>query len=405
MKKTVCVLACVFCMAAVLTAQAGTVQKVTLSELKQQMPDRLQMTVTTTAGDVIEVDAPILLPETDTLPVVVVQRATFDTTNLHDVFPFPDFYNREYSKGMLQSMLKDDRPGNNLLVAYAEEKRGRLSGRVDSTCRGYLPPGETPPGNDVTVEEIMAFITDTVRRFNCDTEPDIRVVKAHALTGLYHTKRIKTPEGWTEYTIDETKPVKNAGKGAWELELAQYMYGVRIFDDYLPYSSYLCPNNPNDWNSPVWLPAKYLDDKTFNILLCLVKEKDILIEDAPLLSYESLVQTLQNRMKEGKLHSIYQLTLGYTIKIVKGDSPYLDDARQSHNMDARFVLTPGWEIIGFDEKNGADAKSVGLEAPTKEMVLEPERYSRYGLTYNVRMDADTGRFLLDWDALEYDLAE
>ena len=402
MKKWIALPVCVLSIMA--GAQAACAGQVTLSELKRQMPERLQLSVTTQDGDTIAVDAPVYLPDADTMPVVMVQRATFDTTGLHDAYPFPEYFSREYGKGELQSMRDRDQPGSVVLQLFAEEKENRLYGAADAAGRDVLPQGATPPENDVTVQEIMAFIADNIPRFGCDTAPDLRVVKAFASTGLYQMKKVKTPEGWTEYTVDETKPVRNAGKGMWELELAQYIHGIRVFGDYRPYGSYLTPESETCWDLPIRIFVKYLDEKNFNIVMALVRETEILVADAPLLSYDSLVEALERRMREGKLHSIYRLTLAYAVRLVTGDALYQADSWMDYNMDARFVLVPEWEILGFDEKNERDAKSVGLDAPTREMVLEPERYSRYGLTYDVRMDASTGDFILDEAATEYDLA-
>ena len=406
MKRAAAIGFCLLCLPGCLGASAACTTLVILSELKQQAPERLQMTVTTQDGNTIAVDAPIVLPDGDTLPIVLAQRATFDTTGLHDVYPFPDFFNQEYSQSSLRLMLEQyDHPDNVHIHFYAEEWENKLTGGVDSTTRGYLPQGETPPENDVTVEEIMAFIAENIKRFDCDAEPDLRVLKATAKTGQYAMKTYKTPEGWTEYTINENKPVKSASKGIWDLELAQYMYGARIFGYYLPYASCDYPENPNRWQSPVSFHAQYMDEKNFNIILSFLKETACLANDAPLLSYDSLVEALRNRMREGKLKSIYGLTLGYSVKIVKGDAFYTDDNINGWSTDVRFVLAPEWEILGFDEQDAATARSVGIEEPTKEMILEPERCSRYGLSYNVRMDAATGEFILDYEAMEYDLAQ
>ena len=43
-------------------------ETVSISELRAQTPECLQMTVTTDAGDTVTVDAPITLPGGDTLP-------------------------------------------------------------------------------------------------------------------------------------------------------------------------------------------------------------------------------------------------------------------------------------------------------------------------------------------------
>ena len=376
--------------AAVLAVEAAFAEQVTFSELKQQTPERLQMTVTTKDGKIIEMDAPIILPEGDTMPIVLVQYVTFDLTDLHKHFPLND------------ESPKDDRPGAVVMRLYTEVKQNRLTGKVDSTTRASLPQGELPPESDVTIADVMAFIHTNMERFQADAQPDLRVGKATAKGGLFAMKKFKTPEGWTEYTIDEKKPVKNGGKGMWHLDLAQYMYGARILGDYFPYGSYLSPDNPSGFWSPTWFHVDYMDEDHFNVIMMSVKEVDILMDDALLLSFDAAKQRIAQRMQEGKLKSVYALTLGYAGKIVKEDSFRAPNGFDL-NTGARFVLVPEWEILGFDEKNMADANSVGLEEPTKEMILEPEIYSRYGLDYDLRMDAATGSFVLDYESFEYDL--
>ena len=395
---------CIVLLLGIAAIQTAFASQVTLAELKQQTPERLQMTTTTVDGEEITVDAPIFLPEGDTMPIILAQSATFDTTGLHDVFPFPDYYNQDYSKAQLQLMLsRDERQDATLCAIYSVEAKYKLTGRVDSTARANLPQGETPPENNVTVDDIMAFIMEIIQRFDCDTTPDLRVLKATAQTGLYSMKSYKTPEGWTEFTINEKKPVKSASMGIWDLDVAQYMHGIQVFGDYRPYASYLCPSNPNPWQWPVLFHVQYMDENNFNILFTFLKENQLLADDAPLLSYDSLVETIKSRIEEGKLKSIYGLTLGYAVRIVKGEPFYLDDAMLNQNPDVRFVLVPEWEILGFDEQDAATAASLGLKEPTENMILDPETYSRYGLSYTIRMDAATGAFILDYEAMEYSL--
>lgn len=382
-----------------LTAFAETVD---INELRVHTPERLQMTVTTDAGKTVTVDAPITLPEGDTLPVIVVQRATFDKTEIRTVYPLPSFLDRN----AIEATVWNDGPGAMYLDLYQEQKNNRISGKVDSTGRASLPQGSTPPENDVTIAEVMAFIQENIRRFHCDTEPDLRVVKATAKSGLYQMKRVKTPEGWTEYAINEKKPVAKAPKGIWHLTLAQYFYGAQVFEHYLPYGSYLRgrPVNPNEWYSPFHFYVDYMDADNFNIGLAPAKQIGLYQEESALLSYQDMVEKLTERIRSGKLKSVCALKLGYSVRIAKGDAFWdLDD--QDYTPNTRFVLMPEWQILGFDEKNAADAKFIGLTEPTRDMVLEPETYSRYSLTYELRMDAATGQFVLDYAGQEFDLGD
>jgi hypothetical protein len=180
------------------------------------------------------------------------------------------------------------------------------------------------------------------------------------------------------------------------------MYGVKIMDSYRPCGSYQPPNNPDFWETPLFLHADWLDENNRNISVGGLKEIGILSEDAALLSYAAMVARLESRIREGKLKSIYGLRLAYSVRIVKGDVYWAENGFD-FNMNTRFVLAPEWQILGFDEKDAATAKSVGLEAPSKDAILDPENHSRYTLPYELRMDASTGEFILDYEAMEFAL--
>ena len=397
MKRFLALALCILCLPLMALAEM-----VDINELRVHTPECLQMTVTTDAGDTVTVDAPITLPEGNTLPVIVVKRATFDNTDLRTVYPLPSFLDRI----AIAATVWNDGPGAMYLDLYQEQKNNRINGKVDSTGRASLPQGATPPENDVTVADVMTFIQDNIKRFHCDAEPDLRVVKATAQSGLYQMKRVKTPEGWTEYAINEKKPVTKASKGIWHLTLAQYFYGAQVFEHYLSYGSYLenRPVNPNEWYSPFHFYVDYMDTENFNITLAPAKPIGLFLEETALLSYGDMVNRLAERIRAGKLKSVYALTLGYSVRIAKGDAFWLESPAKAPS-DTRFVLVPEWKILGFDEKNAADAKSVGLTEPTRDMVLEPDTYSRYSLTYELRMDASTGQFVLDYAAQEFDLGD
>lgn len=242
MKKNLLVLLCAACF----IAPAAKAELVTLSELKQQMPDRLQMQVVTDAGETVTVDAPILLPEGETIPLVLVRRATFHTLNRHEVFPLPTGRDRYFYGGSEY----DVREGCDHLSIYQEEAENKIRGKTDHTCRYALPKGSTPPKNVMTVEGIMGFIYENIERFQCDASPDIRVEEAVAMSGLCEMKRVKVTDGngvsWTEFAANPDRPTKKGTKGSWSLRLAQYMHGTMIIETYLPYGSYLPPNNPNE---------------------------------------------------------------------------------------------------------------------------------------------------------------
>ncbi len=400
-KRVLSVMLCSVCFA----SPVAIAEQVTLAELKRQTPERLQIEITTNAGETVAVDAPIFLPDADTMPLVLVQRATFNTLDLHKVYPLPTGRERYYYEGSKYYV----REICEILSIHQEEKENKIYGKTDYSRRYALPAGSLPPENDATVEEIMAFIEENVQRFQCDEPLDLRVEEAVAMSGLCEMKKEKVSDGngvsWTEIIPDPAKPLKKGTKGIWSLKLAQFMYGAKIMDAYLPFGSYQPPSRPNEWQTPIFLNADYLDDKNLNIGIMAVKEIKRLEEDVALRSYNDVVAILQDRIRAGKLKSIYALQLAYSVRIVKGDAFWTEKNGGDLRMDTRFVLVPEWQILGFDEKDAATAKSVGLEQPSKEAILDPANHSRYSLRYELRMDATTGEFILDYESMEFILTE
>lgn len=373
---------------------AALAETVTLAELKEQTPERLRMEVVTDAGETVTLDAPISLPEGEVMPVAVVKRATFNTLRLREVYPQAD------DCGV--------RGDCEHLVLYRQENQNKLHGKTDQSKRYALPDGSIPPENETSVDDIMAFLFESIQRFPCDAELDIRLERAVAMSGLCQMKRQKVTDGsgvsWTEFVANPEKPLKSGSKGIWSLRLAQYMYGARILDTYQPYGAHNPPQNPNWWHSPIFLYAEYLDVKNHDMGIWAVKEVQILREDASLLPYEEVVERLAKRIREGKLKSIYRLNLAYSLRIVKGD-PFLAENGFDFNLHTRFVLAPEWQILGFDEKDAATAKSVGYDQPSREAILDPKNHSRYEIVYELRMDAATGEFILEYESMEYELGQ
>ncbi len=380
------------------TARDGTV---TLKELKAQAPRRLQMSVITNTGQTVTVDAPIVLPEGDALPIVLCKRAAFDTTHIREYYPLE----KGLPRYVIEASTAWDYAGSPVMHVLAESKKDILSGKTDYSTRSLLPIGEPPPLNAYTVEQAMEFIDKNIRLFHCDTTPDIRPLAAYALGGLCRVKSVKITDqssgaSWREIVADPEKPIKGCEKGLWDIRLAQYMHGAQIFEDYYPYGMYNPPENGNSWDLPVRFHAQIMDGENCNILIAALLEKETLIAETPLLPFPKVESLIRARMESGKLQSVYQVTLGYSVKIVRGDSFAVND---EWNMDARFVLVPEWQILGYDVKDHENTAYAGYAPPSEEEILMPEMYGRYGLRYELRLDARTGEPVLDYAAMEYGL--
>lgn len=383
-------------------AQNGTV---TLKELKAQAPERLRLTVATRDGETVTVDAPVILPQGDALPIVLCKRAAFDTAHIRDYYPLA----KGLDRSAREASVYWDYAGSPLMAIFAESKKDILSGKTDYSKRSSLPMGELPPLNGYTVEQAMQFIYRNISLFQCDTALDLRPLQAIAMGGLCKVKsvRVTDPDSgatWREIAADPQKPIEGAEKGLWQIHLAQYVHGAQVFEGYYPYGMYKSPENPNPWDSPLHFYVKIMDEENCIINIAALSQKEVLLQDAPLLSYPALESLIRARIESGELKSAFQLTLGYSIKIVRGDACYLEGSGK-WNMDARFALVPEWQILGFDEKDRENARHRDYAPPSEEEVLMPSIYGRYALTYELRLDAETGEPVLDYESMEYDLTK
>ena len=68
--------------AALCLCGAARAEEITLSQLKDQAPNYLQMNVETASGETVEVFAPVVLPQGETLPVLRCRQATFDASDM-----------------------------------------------------------------------------------------------------------------------------------------------------------------------------------------------------------------------------------------------------------------------------------------------------------------------------------
>ncbi len=367
----------------------------TMAQYRETVPDSVQFVI-----DGQTYDVPVTLPDEDTLPVIVTQMATFNSTDAHTVYPL----RKGLPKYVREASLAWDYDGSPFLDFSQEASDGRLEGKADAADRAALPEGSAPPENDATVDDVMNLIQTNLLRFDCDVQPDLRVLRATAMSGLYRMKKVKASDGtatWTEYAVDDTKPVKNAGKGSWELAIAQYLHGAQIFAHYDPYGRYNPPAEAGEWYSHYDIYAHYMDVENFNIHLGLAKETGVVKENADLLPFDRIVESIRQRIDEGKLKSIYGLTLGYSVKIAKGDAFWAE--KMDFNNNCRFVLVPEWRILGYDLKDYSNTNVIGYSQPDREAILDPGHASPYGLNYELRLDAATGEPVLDYAAMKYDL--
>lgn len=372
-------------------ALAGaSAETVTLAELKAQAPERLQMTVTTDAGEALTVDAPVILPDADALPILQAKYMLMDTSDLREKYPI--------EKGTPSYVREADAAYNFVgspLISYYVGSADALDGKTDYSTRAVLARGETPPENDMTLDQVLAIVYDRIAEFGGDPSVDLRVYRANAMSGLYRMKMVKVEdaESGVSYkmpAIDPEKPIKKQSKGIWDVRLTQYFHDVPVFPTIYD------PGNEAslNWPYPVMGYVCVLDESAMSMLFSCCVETGVLVDDAPLAPFAEVERAIAERMQAGQLKSVYRVSLGYAVKIAKGDS-FFGGKDSYFNTDARFVLTPVWQICGYDLKDRDHRYFQGFTEPSEQEVMQ----SLDG-DFELWIDATTAQSVMSY---EYDL--
>ena len=338
---------------------------ITLAELKAQAPERLQMTVTTDAGNTVTVDAPIVLPDTDTLPVLQCESWHFD-------------------------MEKQAQEGQR------ESQPNLLFGKTDSTDRYVLPMGSTPPENDMTLEQVMAFIM----QYNevCDGYPnvDLRLTGAATMSGLCGMSSRNVTDGGASFGMivaDPDKPIKGKEKGCWYIEPEQYFHGVRVIDEKNQHH-YVASDA---WQAdPTYSFGTIMDDKNYMLVLRYLQEKQTLADDYRLADWSTVESTIRDLIARDKLKSVYQVELVYIVKTLPTvtEKWKAGELTEDDFINMTYVLVPAWEIKG--RRLGRDNADyfMSSDEPSRETVLMDGLGSDYiPERYTLRLQADTAAVL------------
>lgn len=340
-------------------------EAVTLAELKVQAPQRLEMAVTTDGGETVTVDAPVLLPSADAMPIVQAEYMLMDTTRLREKYPL--------EQGMPSYVRIADAAYNfagSPVISYYVGSASAIDGKTDYSTRAVLAPGETPPESDWTLDQIVQLVYARITEFGGDPTVDLRVYRANAMSGLYRMKMVpfENKEAGVSFPmpdIDRDQPIKKQSKGIWDVRLTQYFHNIPVFP-----TCYRASGEGDDgWPYPVMGYLRVLDESNMSMLFSCCVETGVIREDTALAPFAQVERAIRERIRSGQLQSVYQVELGYMVRLAKGDS-FLVEPESSFNTNARFVLTPLWQICGYDLKDRDRRYFQGFTAPSEQEIMQ-----------------------------------
>ncbi len=315
---------------------------VTYAELKAQAPQRLQMTVTSDAGYTIEVDAPVILPEAEHLPVLLCKNWHFE--------------------GERSDCIYQPKGSQDLLY-----------GQTDRTDRYPLPMGATPPENDFTLEQAMALIMENNQRFGGDPTVDLRVNRVAAMSGLCKTKSAKVTDestgvSYRAIVADPEKPVKGKEKGVWFIETAQYLRGARVLPEgsngIIPLDGIWHPDTNTSANT-------IMNAENYALLFDYLREESVLTDDVRLADWSMVENSIRELIRQDKLKSVYQVELVYIVKTTRATNELWarEGLTEEYVENDTYVLVPGWEIKGYGMNDRNADRFVESVSPDRETVL------------------------------------
>ena len=370
---------------------------VTLAELKAQAPERLQMTVTTDAGETVTVDAPVVLPDTDRLPTLLCKCQRFDNAKVLEAYPL--------KKGTpTYDQFHSDPDSNSPFLNVTKESESYLlRGRTDTTARYALPVGTPPAENALTAEDALALILRNNAPFDGDPNVDLRMNHAIAMSGLCKMISTKVTDESTGVSFrmiaaDPEQPVKGKEKGLWSINLAQYLHGVRVIDD----------ANSRSWSDGIWKPyptqneCLVMDENNFRLLLNYLHEERELTEDYPLAQWSSVAETVRELIRQDKLKSIYQVELVYLVKTFRADNDAYqrEEWGQATPFEISYALVPVWEIKGWGLNDNNKKYFADGTSPDRETILLNGWGQRYRAEdYTLRLNADTAAPFVPLDSI------
>ena len=364
--------------AALCLCGAARAEEITLSQLKDQAPNYLQMNVETASGETVEVFAPVVLPQGETLPVLRCRQATFDASDMTDFYPRdPDEPAYMRIAGTYWNV--EDSP---LLSIVRNFDFGG-----GDTVHKRLPQGETPPHVEVTVERAKEILLEEAARFDCDIVPELLLERAVPYSGVY------TMKAGTFFEAD--KPVAGKERGMWVLKFSQVIRGARVISSFYYPTGERIDGMIDVWGSVTDASIDISAEDSYAMSLCLLTEQDELSTDSPLLPFDELQKIIEERIASGQLHSVYTLTLGYYpfYEAGKRRNDWITDENGNEVQDphstATYILKPVWRIQGVDEKDRSHFSMSG-ELPDREEALfhdpgDPD--------FELLLDARTGQML------------
>ena len=276
-----------------LTATAQETSNV--HEIKETAPKRWCAEFQTREGKTVVVDAPVLIPDVDAVPLMRVCK-NFKTYELVGDESF-------------------------------------LIGKADARKREEIYDPDQFPDIGYTPEDLISFMQEILSS-NGITDADLIPYRVTALGSMYYVKSGKVfnrKYSFPASIADTTRPWKHDTTKGYKMFTTQSIAGIPVF------LSGTVASEINSMQTHSFIT--YIDKEHYSLYINTVTIEEILSPDVQLLSFDNLTRILTERIESGKLQEILEINLGYLC--MGGNAAEQKD-------ELSWLLIPVWQIRGYD---------------------------------------------------------
>lgn len=293
-RKTIMkILCCLLLVPMTATAQETS----NVHEIKETAPKRWCAEFQAREGKTVVVDAPVLIPDVDAVPLMRVCK-NFKTYELVGDESF-------------------------------------LIGKADARKREEIYDPDQFPDIGYTPEDLIFFMQDILLSNGvADEDADLIPYRVTALGSMYYVKSGKTfnrKNSFPASVADTTKPWNHDQTTGYRMIATQRIGGLPVF---LSGTVAIGMNSMQTFSS-----LTYIDSEHYSMNLNTVTIEEILSPDMELLSFHNIQEILAERIVDGRLQKILEINLGYLC--MGGNAAEQKD-------ELSWLLIPVWQIRGYD---------------------------------------------------------
>lgn len=339
-----------------------------LKDLRARAPARFRY-----AADVnnrpVRVDAPVIIPQGDTMPVPRLKWLPIDQEALR--FAMAELAGAE-------TTLSIGADGSGIgFTAYAMSGEkpyfDSVSGKNPTDI--IITDNSEPENNPFTSKQAYDLMTGLLEKL--DVDPGQISLYAQAGTSArYKVGSVdeRSPDRYAHFYTDQ--PVEGHDQGFHILVASQTLDGIPVF-----------PNGYH-WGGPNFemnnrLRMQILNQKEFSAEGRLIRAEGVKIRDLPLANIGRVFDTLRGLIEKGRLRQIDRIQLGYELFYEQHVKSGSDE------MEAALIAVPVWQVLGRLYGDAAEGDSY-------YQMIARDQYETSAYTdasFELRINAQTGEYI------------